>query len=193
MAIVLEKIEYWGIVLIPFAVAINSAPMNICMGLMLFGFLLMRILRKRPFLPRSSSVIPLVILFIITCISAVNSVCLKDTLRGGIARLLQYALVFFALSTDMKDARHVKRIFFAMCLGLCLTGINEIWQVIGGTDFIRGNTVINNLGVVRATSSFSDANILGVYLSALFPVVFAVSWHFYRGYKRLILYLSTAL
>jgi putative inorganic carbon (HCO3(-)) transporter len=62
-----------------------------------------------------------------------------------------------------------------------------------GRDFIRGYGTILNIGLVRATASFKDANILGVYLSAIAPLVFGLTLYYFKGLKKIVFYAASAL
>ena len=73
---------------------------------------------------------------------------------------------------------------FSICLGAALASFNGIFQVISGRDFIRGYQPILNIGLLRATASFKDANILGIYLSALAPLIIGLTLYYYRGMKK---------
>lgn len=182
----LDYINYWAIVLIPFAVAIAPAPASVLVGLLLASFLAKKIIRKEPLFSQSSLNKPMFFLFMITIVSAIHSICLMDTLKGGIGRLLMYMLVFFSLKDGIKDKRHIWCILISVCFGLVLTCLNEIWQVYSGKDFIRGYDTIINIGLVRATSSFKDANTLGVYLSALVPLIIGVALFCLKRKHRLL-------
>lgn len=180
----LDGVSYWMIILLPFSMAIAPAPMNVFMGLLLAAFLAKKILKKERVFTDSALNLPLLFLFIITCVSAFNSICLKDTLKGGILRLLQYILVFTIVREEVKDRAHLKKILISMSLGAILASSNAIFQVATGNDFIRGYRPILNLGLTRATASFKDANILGIYLSALAPFIFGLTLYHFRGIKK---------
>lgn len=180
----LDGVSYWMIILLPFSMAIAPAPMNVFMGILLAVFLAKKILKGERVFTGSTLNLPLLFLFIITCMSAFNSICLKDTIKGGILRLLQYILVFTIVREEVKDRAHLKKILISMSLGAILASSNAIFQVVTGNDFIRGYRPILNLDLTRATASFKDANILGIYLSALAPLIFGLTLYHFRGIKK---------
>ena len=185
---------YWLIILIPFSMAIAPAPMNVFMGLLIFTYMLKKILQREWPIPKTAINIPLLFFFAITCLSVINSLNFKDTFRGGILRLLSFSFVFLILSCELKDKKHLKRIFFSCAAGLLLASIDGIWQVSAGKDFIRGYLPVVNFGLVRATASFSDANTLGIYLSALSPLLFGLTLYYLKGAKKAIfIFLSLAV
>ena len=180
----LDMAIYWLIVILPFSLAIAPAPMNVFMGFLIAAFLAKKLLTREWLFKQNALVVALLLLFIITCLSAINSVCLKDTIRGGIFRLLQYILVFYASIEEVRDKKHIQKILFFMALGAVLASCNGIFQVITGRDFIRGYQPILNIGLLRATASFKDANILGIYLSAIAPVLLGLTFYYFKGMKK---------
>lgn len=183
----LDQVIRWGIVLLPFSMAISPAPMNVFTGLIIVAFLAKKALKREVFFPASAVNIALALFFIFTCLSLFNSISYKDSLRGGIFRLLQYIMLFFVVFQEVKDKRHIKEIFFSVCLGLILVSIDGIWQVFKGNDFIRGYVPVLNLGMVRATASFKDPNTLGIYLSGLSPLVFGMTICYFRDKIKIFL------
>lgn len=197
---IVDEVVYWCILLLPFSIAIAPAPMNVFIGFIIAAFLLKKFLiRERLFmalayrLKRGPLNIPLLLFFIITCLSAINSISLYDTLKGGIFRLAQYILIFYIVKDEVKDKAHLNKILFALVLGAVLASSNGIFQVITGRDFIRGYKPILNIGLLRATASFKDANILGIYLSAIVPVILGLALHYFEGAKKTFLFLISLL
>jgi O-antigen ligase len=181
-----DYVIYWSIPIIPFSVSIASAAMNIFMGFLIFFFILKRLQQKKVNFPKTAINLPLLFLFIVTCLSLVNSINYRDSIKGGILRLLQYIFILFILIEEIKDRNQIKNIIFFIVAGLILVSIDEIWQIATGHDFIRGYSPIVNIGLLRATASFKDANTLGIYLSALAPFIFGLSLFYYKGVKKII-------
>jgi len=179
-----DFVIYWSIALIPFCISISPAPANILMGFLIAAFLIKKILQREAIVSRTGISIPLLFLFIITCVSVINSINYKDSIKGGIFRLMQYAFVFFIMVGEIKNRRHIHRIVFFIAMGVVLVSIDGIWQVVAGRDFIRGYATIVNIGLLRATASFKDANLLGIYLSAFSPLLFGLT--IYSKSKRKI-------
>lgn len=188
-----ERILYWCVILLPFSIAIAPAPMNILMGFLIAAFLLKKLSSRERLFKRGPLDIPLLLLFIITCLSAINSISLYDTLKGGIFRLAQYILIFYILKDEVKDKAHLNKILFALVLGAVLASANGIFQVITGRDFIRGFRPILNIGLLRATASFKDANILGIYLSAIVPIILGLGLYYFRGIKKIPIFFISLL
>lgn len=182
----LDFIIYWAIVFIPFSMAIAPAPMNIFAGLLGFSFLLKKIIKRQKLFINTSLNIPFMFFFITSLISIVNSVSYQDSLRG-IFRLIQYWVLFLIILEEIKDPRHLRRIIIAIIFAASLLSADAVWQVISGRDFIRGNLAIINIGIKRATASFPDANVLGVYLSAIAPLIIVLALYYFKNNKKIII------
>ncbi len=181
----LERAVYWAIVTIPLSMAISPALMNGFMGLALSGFLIKRALKREDIFIKTPVNLPLAFLFALTLLSLFNTVSLKDSFRGGVLRFLQYIFMLLAVSGEVKDKRQIKMIVFSVIVGLLFTAGDEIWQVFAGKDFVRGYDVVVNIGLVRATASFKDSNTLGIYLSAIAPLVFGLTLYYLKGKRKI--------
>lgn len=182
----LDFAVYWLIILIPFSMAIASAPMNVCMGLLIFSYILKKTLRMEWPIPKTAINLPLLLFFLITCVSIVYSINFKDTFRGGILRLLSFSFVFLILSCELKNKSHIMKIILSAAAGLILTSINAIWQRFSGYDFMRGYSLFEEFHLLRSTASFSDPNTLGIYLSALSPLLLGLSLYYFKGRNKAV-------
>jgi putative inorganic carbon (HCO3(-)) transporter len=194
MITILDFIIYWTAVLIPFSIAIAPAPASVFMGFLIAAFLCKRALSKNKEFVRTQVTLPLLLFFTLTCISMIHSLNFKDSLQGGVLRLLLYVCVYLALVQEVKDASHIKKIIFAIALGLSLVSVDAVWQVITGHSFIRRDFVpVMNIGLLRATASFKDSNLLGIYLSALVPLVAGFAFFYGKARGRVFFILVTIL
>ncbi len=189
----LDKIIYWTIIIIPFFIAVAPAPVNIFMGFLIASFLVKKLFKKEKIFTKTAISLPLLLFFLATSLSVFNSISFKDSLKGGILRLLQYIFLLFALAESIKDRKHLKRIIFSIAAGLILASLDSIWQVLTGYDFIRGYAPVTNIGLVRATASFKDSNNLGIYLSALAPLIFGLTRYYFKRKERISFILISLL
>jgi len=102
------------------------------------------------------------------------------------ARLVLYAFVFFICAEEIKDKKHIGRILLSIILGASLASFDALWQVLTGKDFIRGYAPVINFGLTRATASFKDSNLLGIYLSAISPLLFGLALYHFKNKKKLL-------
>ncbi|MFA4889278.1 MAG: O-antigen ligase family protein [Candidatus Omnitrophota bacterium] len=190
---IVDIVNYWAIILLPFSIAIAPAPMSVFMGFIIFTYLVKLILNKPAIFSYKQFVLPLACLFSITCVSLVNSIDLSGSIRGGVLRLIMYIVVFFAVADGVKQKEHLKKIAISMIAGLLLVSFDGFWQVFSGVDFIHGYEAINNIGLVRATASFKDANLLGIYLSGFAPLCFGLSLYYFKGKWKISLNIISLL
>ncbi|HNX81559.1 MAG TPA: O-antigen ligase family protein [Candidatus Omnitrophota bacterium] len=190
---VLNCILYWSIVAIPFFTAIAPAPMNVFVGFLIAAWLLKMILFREKMFSITPLTISLLAFLAVLIISLINSVCISDSLKGGVFRFLQYICVVWIVSREVRDTKHCRIIIGAIGISCALISVDAIWQVITGKDFIRHYAPVINLGIVRATASFKDSNLLGIYLSAVTPLFIGLSLFFYKGKKLFIVSLVTVL
>ncbi len=190
---ILDFIIQWSIVLLPFSIAISSAPANVFTGLLIASFLIKKLITKKSIFCAASINIPLLIFFVFTCLSLVNSVNYRDSIKGGILRLLQYILVLFIVLQEVKDKKHIIRIIFSIFAGLMLISFDGIWQIATGKDLVRGYAPVINLGLVRATASFKDSNLMGIYLSAFAPLAFGAAIYYLKSKKMLPMFLISLI
>ncbi len=189
---ILDGAIYWAIVIIPFAMAIAPAPMNAFLAILVFCFIVKKAIKKERLFVSSGLNLPFLFFFIISAVSIFNSINYQDSVRG-LFRLIQYWALFLILAGQIKDEAHVKRIVFSLACGISLLSLDSLWQVSLGQDFIRGHLPVINLGIVRATASFPDANVLGIYLSAIAPLVIVLAFCCLKKSEKLIFYAVSLL
>jgi putative inorganic carbon (HCO3(-)) transporter len=189
----LDFIIQWAIVFLPFSIAISSAPASVFSGLLIAAFLLKKLIAKKAIFSETAINIPVSAFLVITCLSLLNSVNYRDSFKGGILRLLQYILVFFIVLQEVKDKKHIVKIIFSVFSGLALISFDGIWQVATGKDFIRDYGPVLNIGLVRATASFKDSNLMGIYLSAFAPLAFGMTIYYFKSSKRIPMFLLSLL
>jgi O-antigen ligase len=189
---ILNRIIYWAIVILPFAMAIAPVLMNAFFGILVFCFLVKKTIKKERLFVSSGLNLPFLFLLIISVVSIFNSINYQDSFRG-LFRLIEYWVLFLIMAEEIKDEVHIKRIVFSLACGVSLLSLDALWQVRQGKDFIRGNPPVINLGIVRATASFPDSNVLGVYLSAIAPLVIVLAFCCLNINQKVIFYVVSLL
>lgn len=189
---IFEGFIYWSLILIPFSIAIAPAPTNIFIGLLFFSFFTKKILKKEKFFSKTALNFPFLALLIISIISIINSIDYTASIRG-IFKLVQYGLIYSIFVKELRDQKHIRRITSALLAGASLASLDAICQLIFGKDFIRGHLPIINIGLKRATAAFPNANVLGVYLTPIAPLAFGLALYYFKGKKRLFMFVLSAL
>ncbi|MDP2927669.1 MAG: O-antigen ligase family protein [Candidatus Omnitrophota bacterium] len=167
---IMGKIVYWGIILLPVSVAIAPGVANTVIGIMIGAFLIEKIIKKEKLCFLSLPVIIFGVFMFIGILSFINSVSMSNSLNGMV-KLFKAFLIFLVCSESIKDREHFKRIAISVACAISLIGIDALWQLFSGRDFIRGNPLNGNIGLARATASFPGCNAMGVYLTGLTPVI----------------------
>ncbi len=185
----IAKINYWSIILLPFSVAIAQGLANTVVGIMIGSFLIEKIIKKEKLGIVSLPVIIFGIFMICGALSFINSVSIHDSLKGMI-KLSKFFMIFLVCSEKIKDREHLKRIAISVACAISLIGIDALWQIFSGRDFIRGNALQGAIGLARATASFPGCNGMGVYLTGLIPLIVGLALFSSRLKDRI--FLSTA-
>ena len=182
----LEIAVYWLIILLPFAVAIAPAPANVFWGMLIGFYLISRILRRQKIIPYTPINAPFIVFILVSAVSMINSINCPSSLRG-LFKLVQYGLLFVAMEEFIKDKKHFQRIIFFMIAGSMLASVDGFWQLVTGKDFIRGNSIIVNIGLNRATAAFPNANVFGIYLVPLSVILSGLALYYYKGVKKIVM------
>ncbi|MFH1269715.1 MAG: O-antigen ligase family protein [Candidatus Omnitrophota bacterium] len=188
----LDNVTYWSIVALPFSMSIAPALLSMAEGALIFSFLAKKALKREPVFTKTALNIPLLLFFLVACLSVSNTINLRDSLRG-LFKLARYIMVFFILFQEMKDSRHARKVLISFAAGILFASFDAIWQVFTGRDFVRGYAPVINLGMVRATASFKDSNVLGVYLSAIAPLLFGMTLYYFKGKKKAPIFLTSVI
>ena len=188
----LDLLIYWLIVLIPLSIAVAPAAVHTFMGFLTFFFLLKKILKKERLFISTPVNLPFLFLVFVAILSFRNSVDYSSSFRG-IGKLIQYAFLFLICAEEIKDKKHITRIFLSMISGAMLVSVDALWQIATGRDFVRGNELKTAIGLIRATASFPNPNILGIYLTAITPLIIGMTLFYYKGRAKLFLFFVSSL
>lgn len=183
---------YWSIVIMPFSVAIAPGLANTFIGFFIAFFIIKRLLFRQAFSTDGLALIFFGLFFLVSLISIFNSVSLATSLKG-ISKLIKDILILLACSEEIRDRKHLSRIIFAICFGVCLSSLDALWQMISGYDFIRHNAIQSALALPRPTAAFPNPNVFGIYMSALTPLIFGLTFFYFKGKNRLLMSLVSLL
>lgn len=183
----IEKINYWSIILLPFSVGIAPGVANTVIAIMIGTFLIEKLIKKEKLCSVSLPVAIFAVFMVIGMFTFINTVSIKNSLSGMI-KLFKFLMIFLACSENIKDRQDFKRIAISVACAISLIGIDAIWQLFSGKDFIRGNPLNGNIGLARATASFPGCNALGVYLTGLTALTAGLAL-FSSGLKNRIFFL----
>jgi putative inorganic carbon (HCO3(-)) transporter len=188
----LDLLIYWLIVLIPFSIAIAPAAAHTFIGFLTFFFLLKKILKRERLFIQTPVNLPFMFLILAALLSFKNSVSYPDSIRG-IFKMIQNAFTLLICAEEIKDRKHILRIFLSIVCGALLVSVDALWQIASGRDFIRGNELKLAIGLIRPTASFPNPNILGIYLTAITPLILGLTLFYYKGKRKIALLFVSAL
>ena len=178
---VLDLIIYWSIVVMPFSVAIAPGPANVFIGLMVLAFLSNKIIFRKKLFVKTPVTLPFLVLILVSFLSFGNSIDMSDSFRG-IIKLLKYLFIFLICAEEVKDVKHIKRIVLSLASGVFLVSIDAFWQLFSGKDFIWGAPAWpSTINLARASASFPDPNVMGIYLCAIIPLVAGLALFYRKG------------
>jgi len=180
------KINYWSIILLPFSVAIAPGVANTVIGFMIVTFLIEKIKKKEKLCSVSLPVIIFGVFMIIGALTFINTVSIKDSLNGMV-KLFKFFLIFLVCSENIKDREHFKKIAISVACAISLIGIDALWQLFSGKDFVHGITIQGAIGLPRPTASFPGCNVMGVYLTGLTPLIAGLALFSSRLRNRIFL------
>jgi len=189
---VIDFIIYWSIVIMPFSVAISPGLANTFIGFFSVFFIIKRLIIRKPFFTDRLTLAFFALFFAASVISIINSISYSASFQG-ITKLLKYILIFLACSEEVRDKQHVSRIFIAICAGVFLSSIDALWQMAFGYDFIRHTTLQSAIGLPRPTAAFPNCNVFGIYMAALTPIIFGLTFFYFKGRNRFLMFFVSVL
>jgi len=188
----LDFVTYWSIIIMPFSVAIAPAIANTFIGLFSGAFLISKLLKKEGISIDKMIFISFICLIIISLLSFINSVSYETSIYG-IIKLLKYLLIFVVCSDAIKDKKHLEKIVFSVCCGVSLLAIDALWQFFSGYDFIHRSVLHHQIGLARASASFPNPNLLGIYMSAFIPLIVGLTILYFKGKNKIFMFLLSIL
>jgi len=187
-----DFVVYWSIVIMPFSVAIAPAIANTFIGFFSAFFIIKKLITGKPLSCDRPALIFFLLFLAVSIISFRNSVSFNTSLHG-ITKLLKYLLVFLVCSEEVRDKKHVSRIIISICCGVCLAAIDALWQMAFGYDFIHHINIQAAIGLPRPTAGFPNPNVFGIYMTAFTPLIFGLALLYFKGKKRLFMFLPAIL
>jgi putative inorganic carbon (hco3(-)) transporter len=189
---VLDFIIYWSIVIMPFSVAIAPGIANTFIGFFSVLFIIKKLITRQAFSTDRLTLVFFWLFFAASAISIINSVSYSASF-GGIIKLLKYILIFLVCSEEIRDKKHISRIIIAICFGICLAAIDALWQMVFGYDFIHRIAIQAAIGLPRPTAAFPNPNVFGIYMTALTPLIFGLTFFYFKGKRKIVMFFVSVL
>lgn len=183
-----DKAIYWEIIAIPFVASFSSAAVDIFIGLLIFTFIIKKLVCKKINIASTPLNIPFALLVVISLASFVNSINIHSSIQG-IVKLLKYGFLLVILAGEIKDKGHIKKIIAAAIFGLLLASLDGIYQLIFGIDFFRHRPYDYVIGLARLKAAFPHTNIFAGYLALFLPI--CTTLFLYHAKKKNKIFLGT--
>ncbi|MDD5465372.1 MAG: O-antigen ligase family protein [Candidatus Omnitrophica bacterium] len=183
---------YWSIVIMPFSVAVAPGIANTFIGLFSVSFIIKKSITRQAFSTDRLTLVSFGLFFAASAISIMNSVSYGASF-GGIIKLLKYILIFLVCSEEVRDKKHITRIIIAICSGVCLAAIDALWQMVFGYDFIHRIAIQAAIGLPRPTAAFPNPNVFGIYMTALTPLIFGLTFFYFKGRNKILMFFASVL
>ncbi|MFQ5953261.1 MAG: O-antigen ligase family protein [Candidatus Omnitrophota bacterium] len=113
---------------------------------------------------RSVPVRLIILFFLWTVLSCLNSDYFSESFRGVFSKVAKYSLIFIIAATSLRKERIIKRTFFVIAATAVVICANGFFQYFAGFDLIRHRQLISLDYLRRISSSFVHPNDFGVYL-----------------------------
>lgn len=181
----IKLVHTWLLLLWAFTMAFPTGVVNTLMGMVAFIFILRCIIVRDIKFRNTAVLIPFLLFFFASLLSLFNSVNMKDSIHGLTKVLRSLALVLVVLHS-VEDNRSLRKVIYALLLGAAFICIDGIYQYFVGSDFLRGNLIVENIGLRRISASFSGANDFGVYLVTLTPLAWVLSLYYLKSKQRIL-------
>lgn len=186
-----DKVIYWSIIAIPFVASFSSAAVKFFSWFMVFAFIVKKILAKNFSLAKTPINLPFMLIIGISILSIIHSVNIHSSLQG-IVKLLNYGFLFIIMAGEIKDKKHFTRILYAIFLGLFLSSLDGIYQLVFKADFFRHKPYDIMIGLPRLKAAFPHTNIFAGYLALFLPACITLL-RYYSKNKKFILLIVTIL
>jgi O-antigen ligase len=155
-------------------------------------YLFKQILKKEKLSIQTPLNLPFLCFILAGLLSIKNSFFYAASVQG-VLKLIKYGFIFLICARQIQDRKHIARIIIAIAIGISLVTIDGLWQMAFGTDFIRGNTMQQAIGLPRSTAAFPNPNVMGIYLSAISPLIIGLTLFYYQGRQKAVMAVVSVL
>ena len=187
-----DKIIKYSIIGIAFFLPLSSGAVNSLIGIGIAFWLLKNIAKKEIRLRRTGLNLPLVLFFVISCVSILNSIEVRTSLQG-LVKVLKYLGIYFLMVENIDDLKQVKNIITALILGAVIVCADGVIQYLIGKDLFHSYPLIINVGLKRMTAGYRHCNDFGIYLVTVVGVMWALALYEFKKRVRVLTFLAALL
>jgi len=174
-----NRVIKFSIIGIAFLLPLSSGAVNTLIVIGIIFWVLQKIIKKELGVKPSGLNLPLLLFFIISCISIINSIEPNTSIRG-VVKVLKYLGIYFLLVENIGDAKTARFVIRALILGAVVVCIDGVAQYIIGKDIIRSNPLMSDISLKRMTATYRHCNDFGVYLVTAGGLVWALALYEFK-------------
>lgn len=189
---ILDRAIKFSIIGIAFFLPLSSGVVNSLIGIGIGFWLLQKVIKKELKVKPTKLNLPLVLFFVVACVSIFNSIEPRTSLQGLI-KVLKYLGIYFLMIEGIDDLKLVKNIITALILGAVIVCIDGVIQYIIGKDLFHSNPLIINVDLKRMTAAFRHCNDFGVYLVTVVGVIWALALYEFKKKVKWITFIAALL
>ncbi|MCX5715738.1 MAG: O-antigen ligase family protein [Candidatus Omnitrophica bacterium] len=188
----LEKIAYFSIIGVAFFLPLASGVVNTLIGAGIIAWLVQKVIKKEITVRPTAANLPLVLFFVICCISIFNSIEPK-TSGQGLIKVLKYLGIYFLLVENITSLKQLKNIITALVLGALVVCVDGLIQYAVGKDPIYSHPLMRDVGIKRMTATYWHCNDFGIYLVTVVGVIWALALYEFKKRVKWVWFFAAAL
>jgi len=128
-----DRVIKFSIIGIAFLLPLSSGAVNTLIVIGIIFWLLQKIIRKEFSIRPSGLNLPLLLFFIISCVSIINSIEPDTSIRGCV-KVLKYLGIYFLIVENIGDIKTAKFAVKALILGAVIVCVDGVAQYVIGKD-----------------------------------------------------------
>lgn len=180
-----EKFLFFSLLFTSFFLPIYNSLTSLGLGLSIFFYLVT--LAQRP---RSFRITPdfwLLLLFVLLALASLLYTPNFIATAKGLKKLSLYIFLFWAVSSCVNTENRLKAFLLILISSATLVSLDGFYQIATGSDWFSARPAMPypHLGIRRATASFHQAGLLGIYLGCILPLAISTALSAKRPFMKL--------
>lgn len=165
-----EKLIFYSLLFTAFSLPIYNSLTSLGLGLSIFFYLVT--LAQRPKALRITPDLWFLVLFIVLAIISLAYSPNFAATAKGLKKLSLYIFLFWSVSSSVNTQSRLKAFILVLILSAMIVSIDGLYQIATGLDWFSARPAMSypHLGIRRATASFHQAGLLGIYLGCILPL-----------------------
>jgi len=151
---IVDRIIVADLCFLVFSIPISISMTEVAAALAISLWLVKKLfVQKSLRLPATPLNLPIYLVLIFAALSFINSGYLWTSLRGFAGKILEYALLYFAIVDTVRTKSDIRKITISILVTCAVVSLDGLWQYFSGRDLIRGYPLWS-MGRIKATFKF---------------------------------------